>query len=61
MLIAIVATLLNNEILSFQWIIVGIAVGSIIGDNYRLNHSNDSHASKWLAFSTDSAAAPRSW
>ena len=31
MLIAIVATLLNNEILSFQWIIVGIAVGSVIG------------------------------
>ena len=31
MLIAIVATLLNNEILSFQWIIVGIVAGSVIG------------------------------
>lgn len=31
MLIAIVATLLNNEILSFQWIIVGLAIGTVIG------------------------------
>ena len=31
MLIAVVATLLNNSILSFQLIIVGIAVGSVIG------------------------------
>lgn len=31
MFVAIVATLLNQEILSFQWIIIGIAAGSIVG------------------------------
>jgi NAD(P) transhydrogenase subunit beta len=31
MLIAIVATLLNSQILSFTWILVGIAAGSLIG------------------------------
>ncbi len=31
MLIAIIATLLNHEMVSLQWIIVGIAIGSVIG------------------------------
>ena len=31
MLLAIVATLLNREILSFQWIVVGVLIGSAVG------------------------------
>lgn len=33
MLIAIVVTLLNNEVISYSWIIAGLIVGSVIGAN----------------------------
>ena len=44
MLIAVVITLLNKQILSYQWIIVGIVTGSIVGGYISQRGCNDSNA-----------------
>ncbi len=45
MLLAIIATLLSRQILSFQWIIVGLAIGTIVG--------------VWMALSAKMTAMPQ--
>jgi len=35
MLLAVVGTLLRGEIIQYQWILVGVAVGSTIGASWR--------------------------
>ena len=41
MLLAIVATLLNHQVVSFQWILVGVAIGGLIGVTLRAPSQND--------------------